>query len=134
MPRPIAFLRPTSVAEAVAMLAEHGEDAKVVAGSTALTIMLRQGLIEPGVLVSIGRMEDPGLRTITRDGDRLHIGALVTHRAVERDPAVRAAIPVLADAFAAYLEFKLGQAPGSGGPEARTSSPPQSHLSGNDGG
>jgi hypothetical protein len=41
---------------------------------------------------------------------------------------------VLADAFAAYLEFKLGQAPGSGGPEARTSNPPQSLLSGNDGG
>lgn len=107
MPRPIAFLRPASVAEAVAMLAEHGDDAKVVAGSTALTIMLRQRLIDPGVLVSIGRMEDPGLRTIVRDGDRLRIGALVSHRSVERDPAVREAIPVLADAFAKVANVRV---------------------------
>jgi carbon-monoxide dehydrogenase medium subunit len=107
MTRPVTFLRPTSVAEAVAMLAEHGDDAKVVAGSTALTIMLRQRLIEPAALVSIGRLGDDGLRSITRDGDALRIGALVTHRAVERDPLVRETIPVLAETFARVANIRV---------------------------
>ena len=107
MTRSVTFLRPTSVAEAVAMLAEHGEDAKVVAGSTALTIMLRQGLIEPAALVSIGRLADDGLRAITRDGDSLRIGALVTHRAVERDPLVRETVPVLAETFARVANIRV---------------------------
>jgi aerobic carbon-monoxide dehydrogenase medium subunit len=52
-------------------------------------------------------MEDPGLRTITREGDRLRIGALVTHRTVERDPLVRTTIPVLADAFSKVANVRV---------------------------
>ena len=97
MPRALSFLRPTSVEEAVAMLNEHGDEAKVVAGSTALTIMLRNRLIDPSVLVSIGRL--PGLADITADDGHLILGALATHRDVERSPIARESIPVLADTF-----------------------------------
>jgi carbon-monoxide dehydrogenase medium subunit len=107
MTRPVAFLRPASVAEAVAMLEEHGEDAKVVAGSTAVTIMLRQRLIEPAALVSIGRLQDDGLRAIVRSDGALRVGALVTHRQVERDPVVREAIPVLAEAFSVVANIRV---------------------------
>jgi len=93
----LSFLRPTSVEEAVAMLNEHGDEAKVVAGSTALTIMLRNRLIDPSVLVSIGRL--PGLADITADDGHLILGALATHRDVERNPIARERIPVLADTF-----------------------------------
>jgi carbon-monoxide dehydrogenase medium subunit len=103
----MAFLRPGSLAEAVAMLDEHGDDAKVLAGSTALTILLRQRLIEPAALVSIGRLPEPDLHAIeVRDG-QLHIGALVTHRDVERDPTVRAQIPVLAETFGKVANVRV---------------------------
>jgi aerobic carbon-monoxide dehydrogenase medium subunit len=97
VPRALSFLRPSSVEEAVQMLDEHGDDAKVVAGSTALTIMLRNRLIDPGVLVSIGRI--PGMSDITADDGHLTLGALATHRDVELSPIARAQIPVLADTF-----------------------------------
>jgi carbon-monoxide dehydrogenase medium subunit len=97
MPRALTFLRPNSVEEAVSMLSEHGEEAKVVAGSTALTIMLRNRLIDPGVLVYIGRMS--GLSDIRVDDGVLHLGALATHRDVELSPIVKEAIPVVADTF-----------------------------------
>ncbi|MEA2622472.1 MAG: hypothetical protein QOH61_1382 [Chloroflexota bacterium] len=89
------------------MLVEHGEDAKVVAGSTALTIMLRQRLIEPAALVSIGRLPEPELHSIElRDGE-LRIGALVTHRDVERDATVRERLPVLAETFGKVANVRV---------------------------
>ena len=97
MTRELAFLRPQSIAEATALLAEHGDDAKVVAGSTALTIMLRNRLIDPGVLVSIGQI--PGLREIGAAGGLLRLGALATHRDVERDATVARVLPVVAETF-----------------------------------
>lgn len=107
MARSIAFLRPQSIAEAVAMLDEHGEDAKVVAGSTALTIMLRQKLIEPAALVSIGRLPEPELHGIQLRDGQLHIGALATHRDVERDPIAKAQIPVLASTFGKVANVRV---------------------------
>ena len=97
MPRALTFLRPSSVDEAVQMLEEHGDEAKVVAGSTALTIMLRNRLIDPAFLVYIGRLS--GLSDIRQDEGYLHLGALVTHREVELSPVVKQAIPVVADTF-----------------------------------
>lgn len=113
MTRELAFLRPRSVAEAVALLAEHGEDAKVVAGSTALTIMLRNRLIDPAVLVWIGAI--PGLREISLEGNALRLGALVTHREVERSPLVRDALPVVADTFAKVANVRVRNAATVGG-------------------
>jgi carbon-monoxide dehydrogenase medium subunit len=113
MTRELAFLRPRSIQEAVALLAEHGDEAKVVAGSTALTIMLRNRLIDPAVLVSIAGIPDLGARTVT-DGT-LRLGALATHRQVERDPGVRAALPVVADTFAKVANVRVRNAATVGG-------------------
>ena len=111
--RSIAFLRPTSVEEAVRLLVEHGDEAKVVAGSTALTIMLRNKLIEPSVLVSISGL--PGLGGVGLTGGRLELGALATHRTVERHAAVLAAIPVLADTFSKVANVRVRNAATVGG-------------------
>jgi aerobic carbon-monoxide dehydrogenase medium subunit len=81
------------------MLDQHGDEAKVVAGSTALTIMLRERLIDPPALVWIGRLPEPELTTVELADGTLRLGALVTHRDVERNETVKNAIPVLADAF-----------------------------------
>jgi len=113
MTRELAFLRPQSIAEAVALLVEHGEEAKVVAGSTALTIMLRNRLIDPSVLVSIGGLA--GLAERTLAGGVLGLGALASHRSVERDPLVRAAIPVVAETFAVVANVRVRNAATVGG-------------------
>jgi carbon-monoxide dehydrogenase medium subunit len=105
MPESIAFVEPRSVEHAVECLESYGEDAKIVAGATALTIMLRQRLIHPKALVNITAV--PGLSSIdTRDG-HLHLGALVTHREVELSPVVRSTIPVLAEAFGVVANVRV---------------------------
>lgn len=113
MPQSPAFYRPRSVAEAVSLLAELGDDAKVVAGGTALTIMLRERLIAPGSLVWIGGLPDlDGIEV--RDGE-LRLGALVRHRDVERSPLVREHLPVLADAFGKVANVRVRNAATVGG-------------------
>lgn len=102
-----SFFEPRSVAEATTLLAEHGDEAKVVAGATALTIMLRQRLIQPSALVSIGHLEDHGLRAISQENGYLRLGALVTHRAVELNPLVRQVLPGLASTFGKVANVRV---------------------------
>jgi len=99
------FLRPTSLDEAVAQLVEYDGDARVVAGSTALTIMLRQGLIEPRALVLLRGVE--GLAAIERENGHVRLGALVTHREAERSAELAGAIPVLAETFARVANVRV---------------------------
>ena len=94
---PLEILKPRSLTEAVGMLADNGEDARPVAGATAITLLLRQRLITPRYLVSLNDL--PGLNRIERQDAALHLGALVTHREVEQSPIVRESIPVLASTF-----------------------------------
>lgn len=115
MPQSLAFVQPRSVEEAVDCLGRYGEDAKVVAGGTALTIMLRQRLIDPTALVSLGAV--PGLNGIEAEngGSAVRLGALVTHRAVELSPLVRERIPVLADTFSKVANVRVRNAATVGG-------------------
>jgi CO/xanthine dehydrogenase FAD-binding subunit len=81
--KPAAFTyhRARSVSGAVGLLAELGEDAKIIAGGQSLVAMMNFRLARPEHLIDIARI--PGLDTISREGDALRIGALVTHHAVE---------------------------------------------------
>lgn len=91
------FYQPDTVAAAVKILAERGDDTKVLAGGTALTILLSQKLIAPAALVDVGRI--PGLDRIELTKGQIHIGALAHHRAVELSSSVRHHLPVLAETF-----------------------------------
>lgn len=113
MLRSFAFLRPRTLEEAVSQLSAYDGEARVLAGSTALTIMLRQGLIEPAALVSILGID--GLREIRDDGGSLSLGALVTHREAERSALVGTAIPVLADTFSKVANVRVRNAATVGG-------------------
>ncbi len=113
MPRPLAFYQPNTLDEATHLLGELGEDAKVVAGGTALTIMLRQRLIDPSALVSIGRL--PDLDGIAVADGELVLGALVRHRAVELSPLVRTQLPVLARTFGVVANVRVRNAATVGG-------------------
>lgn len=97
---PVAFdyHRAASVEEAIALLAEHGDTAKLIAGGHSLLPIMKLRLAEPAHLVDISRIA--GLRGVRDDGDTLRIGALTTHRDLTRDPAVRAKAPLLAETAA----------------------------------
>jgi carbon-monoxide dehydrogenase medium subunit len=91
------FIEPATFTEAAALLAARGGDAKIIAGGTAVVLMLGQKLIAPSTLISLGRVS--GGDSIQGDGNGLHIGALTRLRAAERSAAVRAFCPALAKAF-----------------------------------
>jgi carbon-monoxide dehydrogenase medium subunit len=91
------FLTPSTLEEALALLDEHGGDAKVMAGGTALVIMLKQRLLVPDVVISLDRV--PGLADIAVEQNRLYLGGLVTHRAAEQALPLRQHVPVLADTY-----------------------------------
>jgi len=106
---------PGSVAEASALLRRHGPDATVYAGGTELLILLKDRLLEPALLVDIKRI--PGLAAISLDpcGCLLRIGALATHRQIERSETVRAALPELAATAATVANIRVRHAGTIGG-------------------
>jgi carbon-monoxide dehydrogenase medium subunit len=109
----LGILRPRSTAEATRLLADLGEDARVVAGATAITLLLRQQLIAPRWLVSLGGIEH--LDSISVDERGLHIGALVRHRDVEKSAVVQAGWRVLAEAFGSVANVRIRNAATVGG-------------------
>ena len=95
-PAPFAYHRAHSVAEAVALLAELGDEAKILAGGLSLVPMMNFRLARPAALVDVSRLE--GLSYLRADAaNGLRIGALTTHRTVEvsRDPAILGGFGVL---------------------------------------
>ena len=91
------WISPSSLEEALALRAEHGDDATVLAGGTFLGILMNQGFLAPSALLSLGAVSE--LRGIEVTGGELRVGAMATHRAVERAAAVGEGWPVLARAF-----------------------------------
>jgi carbon-monoxide dehydrogenase medium subunit len=93
----VRWLAPETLDEALALRAERGTEATVIAGGTFLAILVNQGLVSPSALLSLGRVGE--LRGIGAADGELRLGAMATHRDVERSPAVREGWPVLARAF-----------------------------------
>ena len=96
-PPPFGYSRPESVAQAVADLAEHGPDAKVLAGGQSLVPLLNMRLATPAHLVDINRLGELGYITVGEGGVR--IGALARHAQVLADEAVTAAQPLIGQAL-----------------------------------
>jgi aerobic carbon-monoxide dehydrogenase medium subunit len=88
-PAPFAYHRAHSVGEAVALLAELGDEAKILAGGLSLVPMMNFRLARPSALIDVTKIA--GLSYLRADATGLRIGALTTHRTVEtsRDPGVR---------------------------------------------
>jgi carbon-monoxide dehydrogenase medium subunit len=81
-PPPFQYIRAESADEAVALLAEHGPEAKLLAGGQSLVPLMSFRLAEPAVVIDIGGLSE--LRYVERSGGALLIGALTTHRTLER--------------------------------------------------
>ena len=95
-PPPFAYSRAESVDEAVSLLAEHGADAKLLAGGQSLVPMLNFRLASPSLLVDVNRI--PGLSGIEEGLEAVGIGALTRHREIECSDVVRRHFPVLGEA------------------------------------
>jgi 4-hydroxybenzoyl-CoA reductase subunit beta len=91
---PFHVERPSSVEEAVALLAQHGAKAKVLAGGTDVVPNMKHGLHEPDIVVSIGRIAS--LKGIRDDGGALQIGALTSLHDIEHSDVVQKHAPGLA--------------------------------------
>lgn len=95
-PAPFAYHRAGSIEEAIALLGEHGADGKLLAGGHSLLPVMKLRLAEPAHLIDINGL--PGLRGVREREGGLEIGALTTHRDLERDPLVASRAGVLAEA------------------------------------
>jgi len=98
-PAPFEYLRPGSVADALAALADHAEagaDVKVLAGGQSLLTLMNLRLARPEVLVDIGGLAE--LDRVFSDERDVLIGALVRHRRLETDPELCALVPLAAAA------------------------------------
>jgi carbon-monoxide dehydrogenase medium subunit len=94
--RDFDFLEPQSIMEASEMIASFGDRCRILAGGTALILVLRQRLVSPSHIVSLAKIRE--LRGITYDPlEGLRIGALTVHTDIARSPLVRQHFPMLAD-------------------------------------
>lgn len=99
IPSEFSYVRATSLEDALRLLQEHDDDAKVVCGGHSLIPLMKLRLAAPSVLIDIRTL--PELQGIEQEGDLLHIGAGVRHRDIERHPLIEQVAPLLARAASA---------------------------------
>jgi carbon-monoxide dehydrogenase medium subunit len=93
---PFAYARARSLAEALDLLARHGDGAKLLAGGQSLLATLNMRLSAPELLIDIARIK--GLSGIEMRDGKVRIGALATHAEIERSPEIRKHLPLLSQA------------------------------------
>jgi carbon-monoxide dehydrogenase medium subunit len=93
-PAPFNYHRAGSVEEAIRLLSDLGEGARVLAGGQSLLPVLKMRFDEPTDLVDVGRI--PGLDRIAEDASKVSIGALTTHRRIAASPLAKA-VPIISD-------------------------------------
>ncbi|MGO9911646.1 MAG: FAD binding domain-containing protein [Acidimicrobiales bacterium] len=94
IPAPFEYARAESLDEALSLLVEHGDEAKLLAGGHSLLPLMKLRLATPSVLVDIGRIEE--LKYVRDEGDVVAIGALTTHHDLARNSLLARHVPVLA--------------------------------------
>jgi carbon-monoxide dehydrogenase medium subunit len=102
--RAFAYHRPESVDEACEILARFGRGARLMAGGTALTILLKEGLLDADQIVSLERVSLGG---VAWSEPVLTVGAMATHQALVDDPLVRARVPVLAEVLSRVASRRI---------------------------
>ncbi len=99
------FHAPATLDGALGLIEQYGDDARLMAGGTALVNLMKQSLVNAGHVVSLERI--PGLDSIRAQPDGLHIGALVRHFDLERSPEVRSFAPFLCDVYHRVATVKV---------------------------
>jgi aerobic carbon-monoxide dehydrogenase medium subunit len=114
-PAPFEYRRAEAPQEAVGLLAEFGDEAKIIAGGQSLVPMMNFRLARPVALVDVSRLDE--LRYVRLEDGGLAVGALARHRDLEHpeDPAIRARFPVLPRAAREIGHYVIRQAGTFGG-------------------
>jgi carbon-monoxide dehydrogenase medium subunit len=97
IPAQFDYLAPTSVEDALSALAQHGDDAKIIAGGQSLLPVLRMRLNAPEMVIDLGRID--ALRGVRDDGDAIVIGAMTPHSVVGAHPLVAEHAALIAKAI-----------------------------------
>lgn len=90
------FLEPSTLTEAVSLLARYGSGAKVIAGGTDIIVRIKDKAIRPAYLVSLARIA--GLDQISGNGAGVRIGAMATASSLEKSAIIRAHCPIISEA------------------------------------
>jgi carbon-monoxide dehydrogenase medium subunit len=93
IPAPFAYHRAESVAQAIELLGEHGDEAKLLAGGHSLLPMMKLRFARPALLIDVGGL--PGLDYIRAEGPDIALGALTRHVTLETSSLLAEAVPLL---------------------------------------
>jgi carbon-monoxide dehydrogenase medium subunit len=105
IPAPFDYVAPATLNEAVGLLTEHGDEAKILAGGHSLIPAMKLRLAQPAVLIDIGRIKD--LAYITEDGGQIRIGATTTHYQMESSARLKEICPLLPECAAAIGDVQV---------------------------
>ena len=95
IPPAFEYLRPSSIPEAISLLEQHGDDAKILSGGQSLIPMMKLRLARPAYLIDINRIA--GLSYIKEEDGHLKIGGLIREAELEESPIVHRKFPILID-------------------------------------
>jgi CO/xanthine dehydrogenase FAD-binding subunit len=112
-PAPFEYVAPGSIAEVTEILAENGDDAKIIAGGQSLVPAMNFRLVQPTLLVDINRLTD--LDYIRQDGSSLRIGALTRQRTIEKNALVESHSPLLHETMPYIAHWQIRNRGKSGG-------------------
>lgn len=96
IPTQFDYARAESVDQAIQLLEESGGEGKLIAGGHSLLPLMKFRLTEPGKLIDISRI--PDLKGVRKEGNRIYVGAMTTHREAAENETINEHIPVLAKA------------------------------------
>ena len=105
IPAQFDYLTPQTLDEAVALLAQHQDEAKILAGGHSLIPAMKLRLATPQILIDIGRIKD--LSYIREEGDEIRIGAMTTHYQIESSDRLREICPLLSECAAAIGDVQV---------------------------
>ena len=111
--RGFEFHAPTSLQEVLGLLDQYGEDAKLIAGGTGLVLMMKQQLVVPDHIISLGNVA--GLSGVSSDNGNLRIGASTTHRALETSELARQGASLLNDTYKHVATIRIREVATVGG-------------------
>jgi carbon-monoxide dehydrogenase medium subunit len=104
-PAAFDYHAPDTLNDALSLLRQHREDAKLLAGGHSLIPLMKLRLATPAVVIDLGRID--ALKGIRVDGNEVIIGALTTHHAIEASPIAHTSVPILADTAAAIGDIQV---------------------------
>jgi CO/xanthine dehydrogenase FAD-binding subunit len=96
-PSPFEYFAPDTLEEVLALLGEHGEDARPLAGGQSLVPMMAFRLARPSVVIDLNRLS--GLSAVRADNGRVRVGAMLREKAAERSDVIAGSVPLLARAL-----------------------------------